>query len=199
MRRRGLTLLEVVIALLLFALMSTVLLTGQGTAARSVERAEVMRDMAELLSFRLNMIVLQPGEYEDGDNGEFPSSGKSSRLVDEDELFEDRYRGYTWEVTIQETIGAGASGNVTIDGEEIGGALFGEEGGGGAEDGGEAGEGDEDVQADAVDRMMLITVTVYPPGWEESDREEEDVIMPRSAWTAIHLPDDPADTGTGGP
>jgi len=197
MRRRGLTLLEVVIALLLFALMSTVLLTGQGTAARAVERAEVMRDMAELLSFRLNMIVLQPGEYEDGDSGQFPASSKSSRLVDEDEIFEDRYRGYGWEVTIQETIGAGASGNVTIDGEEIGAALFGEEGGGGG--GEEAGEGDEDVQADAIDRMMLITVTVYPPGWEEADREEEDAIMPRSAWTAIHLPEDPDDSGTGGP
>ena len=193
------TLLEVVIALLLFALMSTVLLTGQGTAARAVERAEVMRDMAELLSFRLNMIVLQPGEYDDGDSGEFPASGKSSRLVDEDELFEDRYSGYTWEVTIQETIGAGASGNVTVDGEAIGGALFGEEGGGGGDDGGDVGDGDDDVQADAIDRMLLITVTVYPRGWDEADREEEDAILPRSAWTAIHLPEDPDDSSTGGP
>ena len=198
MRARGLTLLEVVIALLLFALMSTVLLTGQGTAARSVERAEVMRDMAELLGFRLNMVVLQPGEYEDGDSGEFPAAGKSSRLIDEDDIFEDRYEGYTWEVTIQETIGAGASGSVTVDGEESGGPLFGEEGGAsGAE--GEPMESDDDVQADAIDRMLLITVTVYPPGWDESERDADDVILPRSAWTAIHLPDDSDDSSPGGP
>jgi len=36
--------------------------------------------------------------------------------------------------------------------------------------------------------MLLITVTVYPPGWQEADRGESDAIQPRSAWTAIHLP-----------
>jgi len=70
--RRGLTLLEVVIALLLFSVMSTVLLSGQGTAARAIERAEVMRAMAELIGFRLNMVTLQPDDYQDGDEGEFP-------------------------------------------------------------------------------------------------------------------------------
>jgi len=184
-RRRGLTLLEVVIALLLFALMSTVLLTGQGTAAQAIAKAEVMRDMAELISFRLNMVVLQPNEYEDGDQGGFPAQGKNSRLVDEEEAFADRYRGYSWEVSIAETIGAGASGTVSIEGEDPRQTLFDSEGGGGGESGGEA---DEELEADAVDRMLLITVTVYPPGWQETDRGEADAIQPRSAWTAIHLP-----------
>jgi len=207
MRVRGLTLLEVVIALLLFALMSTVLLTGQGTAARAVERAEVMRDMAELLGFRLNMYVLQPDDYDDGDSGEFPAAGKSTRLVDEDAIFGSRYVGYYWEMTIQETIGAGASGSVTVDGQATGGPLFGEEGGGGGGGFGDdpaagtgtgtgvgtgvgTGTAEDDVQADAIDRMLLVTVTVYPPGWDESDRNEKDVILPRSAWTAIHLVDE---------
>jgi hypothetical protein len=172
------------IALMLFSLMSTILLTGQGTAARSIEKAEAMRDMAELLSFRLNMIVLQPDEYEDGDRGTFPESSKSSRLVDEEDVFGDRYEGYTWEVTIAETIGAGSSGSVSIEGGEPQNALFSEEGGGGAE--GEGGE-EEDVEADQVDRMMLITVTVYPPNYDEADADDPDSVKPRSVWTAINL------------
>ena len=191
-RARGLTLLEVVIALLLFALMSTVLLTGQGTAARSIEKAAVMRDMAELISYRLNMVVLQPNDYEDGDQGEFPAQGKSTRLVDEVDVFGDRYEGYSWEVTIAETIGAGASSSVSIDGEDPRQALFDSEGGGGGD---EAGEEDEEVEADAVDRMLLITVTVYPPGWQDSDRDLRDAIKPRSAWTAIHLPNETDESG----
>ncbi|MHC4953742.1 MAG: hypothetical protein ACYTGZ_07615 [Planctomycetota bacterium] len=180
--------------------MSTVLLTGQGTAARAVERAEVMRDMAELIGFRLNMVVLQPDEYEDGDRGDFPASSKSTRLVDEEEIFGDRFEGYRWEVTIQETIGAGASGSVSIDGEDVRGALFDEEGGAAATDdeGGIAGEDSEqDVEADAVDRMLLITVTVYPPGWDEADRDDPDAIPARTAWTAVHLPSEMDETGTG--
>ena len=192
-RARGLTLLEVVIALLLFAMMSTVLLTGQGTAARAIERAEVMRDMAELLSFRLNMVALQPSEYQDGDQGEFPSQGQSTRLIDEIDVFSDRYEGYTWEVTIAETIGAGASGSVSIDGDDPRQTLFESEGTGGGDDAGD--ESDEELEADAVDRMLLITVTVYPPGWEDADRDEADAIQPRSAWTAIHLPTETEDSG----
>jgi len=196
--RRGLTLLEVVIALLLFALMSTVLLTGQSTAARAVERAEVMRDMAELIGFRLNMVTLQPEDYEDGDQGEFPASGKSTRLVDEDEIFSDRFKGYRWEVTIQETIGAGASGNASIDGSDVRSALFDSEGGGSTEEGADVGEPEDELEADAVDRMLLITVTVYPPGWDETDKDDPDAIPARGAWTAIHLPTETDETGDGG-
>ena len=171
--------------------MSTVLLTGQGTAARAIEKAEVMRDMAELISYRLNMIVLQPDDYEDGDQGEFPAQGKSTRLLDEVDVFGDRYAGYSWEVTISETIGAGASSNVSIDGEDPRQTLFEAEGSGGED----AGDEDEELEADAVDRMLLITVIVYPPGWQEADRDEKDAIQPRSAWTAIHLPNESDEAG----
>lgn len=177
------------IALMLFSLMSTILLTGQGTAARSIEKAEAMRDMAELLSFRLNMIVLQPKDYEDGDTGTFPDSSKSSRLVDEEDVFGDRYPGYTWEVRISETIGAGSSGSVSIDGDEPMNSLFSEEGGGAGADG-TLGVDEEDVEADQVDRMLLITVTVYPPNYDEADADDPDAIKARSVWTAIHLPEE---------
>ena len=94
MRERGLTLLEVVIALLLFAMVSVMLLSGHARASDAVLRATVDREIAELLAFRLSIIALQPEEYEDGDMGDFPSSGASTRLVDEDKLFGDRYPGY---------------------------------------------------------------------------------------------------------
>jgi prepilin-type N-terminal cleavage/methylation domain-containing protein len=193
---RGLTLLEVMIALMLFSLMSTILLSGQGTATRSIEKAEAMRAMAELLSFRLNMVVLQPKDYEDGERGTFPESSKSSRLVDEDEIFGDRYEGYTWEVTIAETIGAGSSGSVSIEGEEPRNALFSEEGSGSGAEGDDGGE-EEEVEADQVDRMMLITVTVYPPNYDEADADDPEAIKPRSVWTAIHLPEEESEGGPG--
>jgi type II secretory pathway pseudopilin PulG len=185
---RGLTLLEVVIALMLFALMSTVLLSGQGTAATSIEKAEAMRDMAELCSFRLNMASLQPDEYEDGDGGEFPALGKSTRLVDEEEVLGTRYEGYTWEVRISETVGSGAGGNVSIEGGDPLESLFPEEGATATEEGFESDEPEEELQADEVDRMLLIVVTVFPPNWDESQREDEEAIQPRTAWTAIPLP-----------
>ncbi len=51
---------------------------------------------------------------------------------------------------------------------------------------------DEEVDVDAqdVDRMIFIRVTVYPPGYDASIPIEEraTALRPRSAWTAIHLP-----------
>jgi prepilin-type N-terminal cleavage/methylation domain-containing protein len=186
---RGLTLLEVVIALMLFAMMSTLLLVGQGQAADSILRAKIERQMAELVSFRINMVALHLDDYEDGDTGEFPASGASSRLVDEEELFTDErlYGGYTWLVEIEEAIGAGAGQAVRIEDSEPKGLLFSEEGGAAPE-----GEEEEEpnVEPDEVDRMLFIRVTVFPPGYEEAaDPEDEDTILrPRSAWTAVYLP-----------
>jgi len=193
---RGLTLLEVMIALMLFALMSTVLLSGQGTAAQSIEKAEVMRDMAELLGLRLNAVALQPDDYEDGDTGEFPAVGQSTRIIDEEKLLGDRYAGYTWEVRISETVGSGAGGNVSIDGGDPLGSLFREEGATADETGSTpAAEEEEEIAADQVDRMLLIEVTVYPPNWDEEDRDDPEAIQPRSAWTAVPLPAEPAEEG----
>ncbi|MEM8886007.1 MAG: type II secretion system protein [Planctomycetota bacterium] len=191
------TLIEVVIALLLFALMSTVLLIGQATAVRSIEKSDAMRDMSELLGFRLQMVLLQLSEYEDGDTGEFPASGISKRLIDEEDVFDDRYEGYTWEVSILETVGAGASGSVSIEGEDPASSLFAEEGGATGDDFSD--DDVEEVEADSVDRMLMITVTVYPPGWEEADAEDEDAIQPRSVWTAVKVPEDPNEEGAEGP
>ena len=187
MRERGLTLLEVVIALMLFAMISVFLLSGHAKAAEATLRAEIERAMAELLSFRLNMVALEHKEYEDGDEGTFPHLGAGDRLVDEEEIFRDRFAGYTWRVEMSETIGTGATGPVSVDDSDPRSLLFEEEGGGGET----AGEGEEaQATAEEVDQMLFIRVTVYPPGYDLSLPEEEaaQAPQPRSAWTAIHLP-----------
>jgi len=191
---RGLTLLEVVIALLLFALMAMFLLSGHARAADSVMRAEIERDMAELLRLRIDLVALEHEEYRSGaGEGEFPSN-VSDRIVDEDEILGDRFEGYRWEVIITETIGAGATGTVEVEGGDTHGPLFAEEG--------SAAEGEEEeettVEAEEVDRMILIQVTVYPPRWDEmSEEEREGDVKPRSAWTAVHVPPE-KEEGDGG-
>jgi hypothetical protein len=186
----------VVIATLIFALMGVMLLGGHAKATRSLDRAQVARDMAELLGLRLNLVALQPEEYEDGDRGEFPDTGKSTRIVDEEKIFGDRFSGYTWEVNLYETIGAGAGTSVRVEGGEPRNLLFAEEGGGTTEGGEAEAEEEPEVAADEVDRMLFIRVTIYPPGYEEGDEAEEEALLPRSAWTAIHLPDTETETGT---
>lgn len=187
MRIRGLTLLEVVIALLLFAMVSVMLLSGHARASDAVLRATIDREIAELLAFRLSIIALQPEEYEDGDMGDFPSSGASTRLVDEDKLFEDRYPGYRWRVEMMPTIGAGASGTVSVAGGEPRNLLFEEESTTATD------ENDEtEVESGQVDEMLFIRVTVYPPGYDEyaSEDEQDLALRARSAWTAVPLPEE---------
>ena len=185
MKQRGLTLLEVVIALMLFAMISVFLLSGHAKAAEATLHAEVERAMAELLSFRLNMVALEHEEYEDGDEGSFPHLGAGDRLVDEEEIFSDRFGGYTWRVEISETIGTGATGPVSVDDSDPRDLLFAEEGGGG-----DAGDDEADATSEEVDQMLFIRVTIYPPGYDPSlsDEDMEQALQPRSAWTAIHLP-----------
>ena len=113
---RGLTLLEVVIALLLFSMMAMFLLSGQARAADSILRAQIEREMAELLRLRLDLAALEYEEYREGTtDGDFPSD-VSSRIIDEDEILGDRFVGYRWEVTVTETIGAGAASTIEIEG-----------------------------------------------------------------------------------
>lgn len=184
---RGLTLLEVVIALLLFSMMAMFLLSGQARSADAILRAQIEREMAELLRLRLDLAALEYEEYREGTtDGDFPAD-VSSRILDEDEVLGDRFEGYRWEVTISEAIGAGAASTVEIEGGDQHDLLFAEEGSTLTE------EDDEEattVQAEEVDRMIFILVTVYPPRYDElSDEEREEAGMrARSAWTAVHLP-----------
>jgi prepilin-type N-terminal cleavage/methylation domain-containing protein len=185
---RGLTLLEVVIALLLFAMMAMFLLSGQARAADAILRARIEREMAELLRLRLDLAALEYEEYREGTTeGDFPSD-VSSRVLDESEVLGDRFEGYRWEVTISETIGAGASSTVELDGRDTHDLLF-------AEEGTSVEDGDEEatsVQAEEVDRMVFILVTVYPPRYDELTEEEraDAGMQARSAWTAVHQPPD---------
>ncbi len=185
-RERGLTLLEVVIALMLFSMISVFLLAGHGQAADATLRAQIERELAELLSLRINLIALQHEEYEDGDTGEFPHSGSSDKLVDEQEIFGDLYLGYTWEVQMEEMIGTGATGPVSVGDSDQKSLLFAEEGA--VAEGSD--DEDVDVKPDDVDQMLFIRVTVYPPEYDRSIpiEEQDNALRPRSAWTAIHLP-----------
>lgn len=184
---RGLTLLEVVIALLLFALMAMFLLSGQARAADAILRARIEREMAELLRLRLDLAALEYEEYREGTTeGDFPSD-VSSRILEEDEALGDRFEGYRWEVTISETIGAGAASTVEIEGGDTHDVLFAEEGSTVEDE-----EETTSVQAEEVDRMVFILVTVYPPRYDELTEEEraDAGMQARSAWTAVHLPPD---------
>ncbi|MFQ5843406.1 MAG: hypothetical protein ACE5JG_00285 [Planctomycetota bacterium] len=196
---RGITLLESVLALLLFVMMGMLLLNSQGDAAEAALDAEIARDIAFLLPFRLNLIALDPDDYqEDSEVGEFPAQGHSSRLVDEEEVFGDRFRGYTWRMEREEVVAGGAEGTVQVADAGVRELLFPEEGGY-AGDGEEAAaapaepeDGDYDeVDADSVDLMLFIRVTVYPPGFDPNrsvTAEEGGGIGPRSAWTAVLIP-----------
>jgi hypothetical protein len=186
----GLTLLEVVIAILLFALMCVLLVSGQGEAADSAFRAQTERDMAYLLPERLKLVALDPDDYKDGEEGEFPAHGKSSRLVDEEKVFGNRYPGYRWRLERIETVGAGASEPVRIEGlDGVAAPLFAEEGGGagaGASSRPERASDIADVKPEDVDRMLFLRVTIFPPGYDPSVTEEgPGVVLPKSAWTAI--------------
>lgn len=186
----GLTLLEVVIAILLFALLCALLLSGQGEAADAAFRAQTERDLAYLLPERLKLVALDPDDYKDGEEGGFPAHGKSTRLVDEEKVFGDRYAGYRWRLELIETVGAGASEPVRIEGrDDVAAPLFDEEGGGAGADGSRLSERSSDVadvKPDEIDRMLFIRVTVFPPGYDPSVTEEgPGVVLPKSAWTAI--------------
>jgi len=187
---RGLTLLEVVIALMLFSLMSMLLLSGQAEATDSVARAEVERDMAELLRLRLELAALEHEEYRNTTDGGFPSD-VSTRLLDERKVLGEKYSEYRWEVEFREVVAAGAEGRVEIDGEGLD-PLFPQEGGGSDVD--YEDEAGSEVQPEEIDRMLFIRVTVFPPGWEDAaggtDEERRRGTRPLSAWTAVPLPPD---------
>ena len=145
--------------------------------------------MAELLAFRINMVALQPEEYEDGDTGRFPADGVSTRLVDEEEVFGTLYEGYTWELEMMPTIGAGATSAVSVGGSEPRNLLFDEEGSASPEE-----DEEPEVEAGDVDSMLYIRVTIYPPDYEEEPaQDEETAIRPRSAWTAVHWVEEEAE------
>jgi len=187
---RGLTLLEVVIALLLFSLMAMFLLSGHARASDAILRAEIERDMAQLLRLRIDLIALEYEDYRDRTTeGGFPSN-VSNRLVDEEKLFGDLYAGYRWEAKITETVGAGGAGSTEVEGGDTYDLLFPEESESGPGEEGGLDDVEPDLKsAEEVDRMILIEVTIYPPGYDEaSESERKEMLRPRSAWTAVHLP-----------
>jgi len=187
----GLTLLEVVIAILLFALMCALLLSGQGQAAEAILKAETERDLAYLLPLRLHLVALQPGDYTDGEEGSFPAVGKSTRLLDEAQVFGDRYLDYRWRVEIVEAVGAGATSPVRVAGGEAIAPLFGEEAATTRRAREPTAADVTDVKPEDVDRIRFLRVTVYPPGYDEgADPDDPGVVKSRTAWTGVAIPAD---------
>lgn len=194
---RGLTLLEVVLALLLFAMIAIFLLEGHARAADAVLRMQVEREMAELLRLRLDLAALETEEYREGTTeGTFPAT-VSTRIIDEEKVLGDRYAGYRWQVTITPMLGAsGTSGKVQVEDDRTYEPLFAEEGG--TPTGTEAEEEDAaTVQAEEIDRMLYIEVTIFPPGYDPGSTDD-DALQPRSGWTAVYLPPDEEEGGAGG-
>lgn len=195
-RESGLTLLEVVIALLLFAMIAIFLLEGHARAADAVLRMEVERDMAELLRLRLDLASLETEEYREGTTeGTFPGT-VSSRIIDEEKVLGDRFPGYRWTVTITPMLGASnTAGAAEVQDDRVYKPLFDEEGGT------VAGTEDEEsaavVQAEEIDRMLFIEVTVYPPGYDPVE-EDDNALQPRSAWTAVYFPPEEEPEGAAG-
>lgn len=193
-RQGGLTLLEVVIALLLFAMIAIFLLEGHARASDAVLRMEVEREMAELLRLRLDLAALETEEYREGTTeGAFPAT-VSTRILDEEKVLGDRFPGYRWEVTITPMLGASnTAGAVEVQDDRTYEPLF-------LEEGGVSGDEEESasvVQSEDIDRMLFIQVTVYPPGYDPAE-EDDEALLPRSAWTAVYLPPDQESEGASG-
>jgi hypothetical protein len=186
-----------VIALLLFAMIAIFLLDGHARAADAVLRMQVEREMAELLRLRVDLASLEHEEYREGTtDGTFPAD-VSTRIVDEEKVLGDRYPGYRWEVTITPMLGAGnTTGTVEVRDDRTYEPLFAEESGvAPTADGKE--EDPSVVETEDIDRMLFIQVTVFPPGYDPADMDD-DALQPRSAWTAVFLPPDEEEGGTGG-
>lgn len=181
---RGLTLLEIVVALMLFAVMGTLLLSGQGRAADQILKARIERDIAYLLPLRLNLVALSPDDYENGDEGGFPSD-KTSRFLEESKILGDEYSGYRWRLEKIETVGAGADAPSKVAGGDPMDLLFSEE-----QQTAEEGAEPAEVESDKLDRMWFLRVTVFPPGYDENAPQEvkDGGVPPRAAWTAIAIP-----------
>jgi len=196
-REKGLTLLEVVIALLLFAMIAIFLLDGHARAADAVLRMQIEREMAELLRLRVDLASLEHEEYREGTtDGAFPAD-VSTRIVDEEKVLGDRFPGYRWEVTITPMLGAGnTTGTVEVRDDRTYEPLFAEESGVAPTADGQE-EDASVVETEDIDRMLFIQVTVFPPGYDPGDTDDE-AFQPRSAWTAVFLPPDEEEGGAGG-
>jgi hypothetical protein len=181
-------------------MMALFLLSGHAAASEAVRRARMEREMAELLRLRIDLVALEYEDYRDkATEGDFPAR-VSTRILDEEKVLGDRFEGYRWEATVTETVGAGAAGQVEV-GTDVLDLLFGEEGDVSAptdateeERTRRTEEEAETKEPEEVDRMLLIEVTVYPPGYDEATEEErEGILRPRKAWTAVYVPPEEAE------
>ena len=119
----GMTLLEVMVALVIVSTTALPLLVSLGDAHRRVARANIKRQMKQLMEYKLAHILLdRPAEdqepiYVDGVEGNF---GEDFELADSDEKaygFDDALYNYSYRIDSQE-IDLGTTGGITGDEED---------------------------------------------------------------------------------
>ncbi len=118
----GMTLLEVMVALIIVSTTALPLLVSLGDAHRRVTRANIKRQMKQLMEYKLSHILLdRPAEdkdpiYVDGVEGNF---GEDFELADSEEkayFFDESLYNYSYRIDSQE-IDLGSSGGITGDEE----------------------------------------------------------------------------------
>ncbi len=106
-RESGMTLLEVMVALVIVSTTALPLLVSLGDAHRRVTRANIKRQMKQLMEYKLSHILLdRPAEdqepiYVDGAEGNF---GEDFELADSDEKaygFDDALYNYSYRIDSQ--------------------------------------------------------------------------------------------------
>lgn len=163
----GMTLLEVMVALVIVSTTALPLLISLGDAHRRVTRTNIKRQMKQLMEYKLAHILLdRPAEdqepiYVDGAEGNF---GEDFEAMDSDEkryFFDDSLYNYSYRIDSQE-IDLGSAGGIT--GEEIDDAEDepGERNPAGAPGLGIGAAGGEDQEEEELGQLRyIVTLTVF--------------------------------------
>jgi prepilin-type N-terminal cleavage/methylation domain-containing protein len=138
---RGFTLLEVLVAVAIFALGSVAVLAARSNSFKEAAAAENMNRCRYLLQRQMEAILLEPDRYQDGEEGGFE---------------EEEFARYGWGVDIEEVI--------LIGGDEEG--YTDEDDGGRSEERTRrvdipGGPGDDEAAEGDLEEVTVFRVTVY--------------------------------------
>lgn len=152
-KTRGFTLLEVMVAIAIFALGSVSVLAIRTNSYREARAARDYNTARYLLQVQMEEVLLEPKEFEDGDEGEFEDI--------EDEAVRARY---TWRVELEEINLLGGEDDEEEEIVERASRRRNDdeddsEGGGLGDDGGFGGEDEEEEI-----RVWRVQVSILYPG-----------------------------------
>lgn len=160
------TLLEVMVALVIVSTTALPLLVSLGDAHRRVTRANIKRQMKQLLEYKLAHVLLdRPAEdkepiYVDGVEGNFGEDFEISDSEEKAYFFDETLYNYSYRIDSQE-IDLGSSGGVTGDEEDEDNSRNERESDpGGSPFGGIGGEGGEEAEEELGQLRYIVTLTV---------------------------------------